>query len=180
MHFGRTPLGSIRELPDLQAKILRKEFQVDQKVLVFKSRSKLIVGKLHSRWDGPFVITNVNRHQIKLFHERPTPTMGEMESISLMEQASPNGTSRASLKIPSIFMSCIEDNASFKLLIFLGCGESQAKVSQPVKRSLGPGEVVPTRLAPSQAGRLPSLVVGKWPNQPSSPSLVPLQPNPAQ
>ncbi|RDY05961.1 hypothetical protein CR513_10138, partial [Mucuna pruriens] len=32
----RTPLGSIRELHDLQAK-----------------------GKLHSKWDGPFVITNV-------------------------------------------------------------------------------------------------------------------------
>ncbi|RDY01097.1 Retrovirus-related Pol polyprotein, partial [Mucuna pruriens] len=32
--------------------ILRKEFQVDQKVLLFNSR------KLHSRWDGPFVITN--------------------------------------------------------------------------------------------------------------------------
>ncbi|RDX78078.1 Pol polyprotein, partial [Mucuna pruriens] len=62
--------------------ILRKEFQVSQKVLLFNSR------KLHSRWDGPFVITNVfpygaielkdehtnntfqvNGHQIKPFHE---------------------------------------------------------------------------------------------------------------
>ncbi|RDY05892.1 hypothetical protein CR513_10219, partial [Mucuna pruriens] len=62
--------------------------------------------KLHSRWDGPFVITNafpydvvelkdehtnntfqVNRHQIKLFHEGPTPTVGEIETISLMESA---------------------------------------------------------------------------------------------
>ncbi|RDY12961.1 hypothetical protein CR513_02183, partial [Mucuna pruriens] len=39
--------------------ILRKEFQVDQKVLLFNSRLKLIAGKLHFRWDEPFVITNV-------------------------------------------------------------------------------------------------------------------------
>ncbi|RDY07793.1 hypothetical protein CR513_08054, partial [Mucuna pruriens] len=57
--------------------------------------------------DGPFVITHVfpygvvelrdentnstfqvNGHQIKLFHEGPTPTMAEMESISLMELVS--------------------------------------------------------------------------------------------
>ncbi|RDX73000.1 hypothetical protein CR513_47455, partial [Mucuna pruriens] len=65
--------------------------------------------KLHSRWDGPFVITNifpygivelkdentnntfqVNGHQIKLFHE--ASTVGEMGSISLMEPAPPNDT----------------------------------------------------------------------------------------
>ncbi|RDY14008.1 hypothetical protein CR513_00994, partial [Mucuna pruriens] len=40
-------------------KILRKEFQVGQKVLLFNSPLKLIVGKLRSRWDGPFVITNI-------------------------------------------------------------------------------------------------------------------------
>ncbi|RDY11822.1 hypothetical protein CR513_03463, partial [Mucuna pruriens] len=34
-------------------------FRVDQKVLLFNSRLKLIVGKLHSKWDGPFVITHV-------------------------------------------------------------------------------------------------------------------------
>ncbi|RDX94462.1 hypothetical protein CR513_23158, partial [Mucuna pruriens] len=63
-------------------KILRKEFRVGY---------KLIADKLHSRWDGPFVITNVypygvvelreeaknrnfkvNEHQIKPYHERPT------------------------------------------------------------------------------------------------------------
>ncbi|RDY10422.1 hypothetical protein CR513_05056, partial [Mucuna pruriens] len=38
----------VKQFHDQQ--ILRKEFQVGQ---------KLIVGKLHSRWDGPFVITNV-------------------------------------------------------------------------------------------------------------------------
>ncbi|RDX98398.1 gag-pol, partial [Mucuna pruriens] len=29
------------------------------KVLLFKSRLKLIAGKLHSRWDEPFIITNI-------------------------------------------------------------------------------------------------------------------------
>ncbi|RDX75995.1 hypothetical protein CR513_44078, partial [Mucuna pruriens] len=60
--------------------------------------------KLRSRWDGPFVISNifphgvvelkdeatnntfqVNGHQLKVFHEGSTPTVGEVESISLME-----------------------------------------------------------------------------------------------
>ncbi|RDY14820.1 hypothetical protein CR513_00040, partial [Mucuna pruriens] len=39
--------------------ILRKEFRVGQKVLLFNSHLKLITSKLHSRWDGPFVTTNV-------------------------------------------------------------------------------------------------------------------------
>ncbi|RDX80243.1 hypothetical protein CR513_39235, partial [Mucuna pruriens] len=86
--------------------ILRKEFRVDQKVLLFNLCLKLIASKLRSRWDGPFVITNVfpygavvlkdeytnntfqvNGHQIKLFHEGPTPTTGNVETISLMEPA---------------------------------------------------------------------------------------------
>ncbi|RDX75379.1 hypothetical protein CR513_44743, partial [Mucuna pruriens] len=79
--------------------ILRKEFQVSQKVLLFNSRLKLFAGKLRFRWDGPFVITNVfpygevelkdevtnitfqvNEHQLKNFHEVPTPTVGESRS----------------------------------------------------------------------------------------------------
>ncbi|RDX91891.1 hypothetical protein CR513_26058, partial [Mucuna pruriens] len=90
---------------------IKKEFQVGQKVLLFNSRLKLITRKLRSRWDGPFVITNVfpygvvelkdehtnstfqvNGHQIKLYHEGPTPIAGEMETISLMEPAPPNDT----------------------------------------------------------------------------------------
>ncbi|RDX98998.1 pol, partial [Mucuna pruriens] len=47
----------VKQFHDQQ--ILRKEFRVDQKVLLFNSCLKLIVGKLRSRWDGPFVITNV-------------------------------------------------------------------------------------------------------------------------
>ncbi|RDY06831.1 Pro-Pol polyprotein, partial [Mucuna pruriens] len=89
--------------------ILRKEFRVGQKVLLFNSRLKLIAGKLRSRWDGPFVITNVfphgavqlkdehsnrtfqvNGHQIKPFHEGPAPITHDMEIISLMEPSPPD------------------------------------------------------------------------------------------
>ncbi|RDY04283.1 hypothetical protein CR513_12002, partial [Mucuna pruriens] len=86
----RTPRGHDHQ-------ILRKEFKVGLKVLLFDSRLKLIVGKLHSRWDGPFVITNVfsygaveirheasnkifqvNGHQLKHFHEGPTLLLSEV------------------------------------------------------------------------------------------------------
>ncbi|RDX98031.1 hypothetical protein CR513_19111, partial [Mucuna pruriens] len=85
--------------------ILRKEFKVSQKVFLFHSRLKLIVGKLRSRWDGPFVITNVfpygavevqdeansktfqvTEHQLKHFHEGSTPIVEEVDNISLLEQ----------------------------------------------------------------------------------------------
>ncbi|RDX97371.1 hypothetical protein CR513_19868, partial [Mucuna pruriens] len=71
----------VKKLHDQQ--ILRKDLQIGQ---------KLIPGKLCSRWDGPFVITNifpygavqlkdeqsnntfqVNGHQIKPFYEGPAP-----------------------------------------------------------------------------------------------------------
>ncbi|RDX92938.1 hypothetical protein CR513_24874, partial [Mucuna pruriens] len=91
--------------------ILRKDFRVDQKVLLFNSRLKLIIGKLCSIWDGPFVINNifpygvvqlkdeqsnntfqVNGHQIKPLHEGPAPITGDIEIISLVEPAPPDGT----------------------------------------------------------------------------------------
>ncbi|RDX98333.1 hypothetical protein CR513_18762, partial [Mucuna pruriens] len=118
----RTPLGmspywivfskachllKVKQFHDQQ--ILRKQFRASQKVLLFNSRLKLIAGKLRSRWDGPFVITNafpygivelkdehtnntfqVNGHQIKLYHEGPAPIAGDMETISLMEPAPPD------------------------------------------------------------------------------------------
>ncbi|RDY01582.1 hypothetical protein CR513_15074, partial [Mucuna pruriens] len=43
-------------------RILRKDFSVGQKVLLLNSRLKLIAGKLRSRWDRPFVITNIFPH----------------------------------------------------------------------------------------------------------------------
>ena len=70
------------------SRILRKELYIGQKVLLFNSCLKLIFGKLRSRCDDLFVITNVfphgaveiknkvtskvfkvNGHQLKLFHE---------------------------------------------------------------------------------------------------------------
>ncbi|RDX82297.1 hypothetical protein CR513_36933, partial [Mucuna pruriens] len=48
----------VKQFHDQQ--ILRKEFQVNQKVLLFNSRLKLIASKLCSRWEQPFVITNMN------------------------------------------------------------------------------------------------------------------------
>ncbi|XP_065880978.1 uncharacterized protein [Euphorbia lathyris] len=68
--------------------ILRKQFQIGQKVLLYSSRLKLMSGKLHSRWIGHFVVINsfpcgtveiksiemdkvfkVNEHHLKVFHE---------------------------------------------------------------------------------------------------------------
>ncbi|KAL1540300.1 hypothetical protein AAHA92_24671 [Salvia divinorum] len=37
----------------------KKEFQIDQRVLLFQSRLKLMLGKLKSRWTGPYVITSI-------------------------------------------------------------------------------------------------------------------------
>ncbi|KAL7606196.1 hypothetical protein Lser_V15G19233 [Lactuca serriola] len=42
--------------------ISRKTFVQGQKVLLYKSRFKLIPGKLSSRWVGPFVVTRVFDH----------------------------------------------------------------------------------------------------------------------
>ena len=39
--------------------IARKEFEPRQKVLLFNSRLKLFMGKLKSRWSGPFMVTQV-------------------------------------------------------------------------------------------------------------------------
>ncbi|XP_019157953.1 PREDICTED: uncharacterized protein LOC109154677 [Ipomoea nil] len=68
--------------------LLRKEFSIGQKVLLFQSRLRLFPGKLRSRWVGPFIITNifphgaieiqslqtskifkVNGHRLKPYHE---------------------------------------------------------------------------------------------------------------
>ncbi|RDY03053.1 hypothetical protein CR513_13394, partial [Mucuna pruriens] len=61
---------NVKQFHDRQ--ILRKEFQVGQKVLLFNSRVKLIAGKLRSRWDGPFVITNVFPYSIVVLKDEVT------------------------------------------------------------------------------------------------------------
>ena len=40
-------------------KILRKEFKVGELVLLYNSRLKLYLGKLKSRWSGPYTIVAV-------------------------------------------------------------------------------------------------------------------------
>ncbi|KAJ8770395.1 hypothetical protein K2173_015009 [Erythroxylum novogranatense] len=42
--------------------ISRKNFKIGQKVLLFSSKLKLFLGKLRSRWMGPFVVINVYAH----------------------------------------------------------------------------------------------------------------------
>ncbi|RDY01802.1 hypothetical protein CR513_14838, partial [Mucuna pruriens] len=85
-------------------RILRKEFKVGQKALLFNSQLKFITCKLRSRWDGPFVVTNVfpygvievrvaannntfkvNGHQLKPYHEGPimSSNEGEMKVLTL-------------------------------------------------------------------------------------------------
>ena len=44
------------------SQILKKEFQPRQKVLLFNSRLKLFLGKLKSRWTGPYLVTQVFSH----------------------------------------------------------------------------------------------------------------------
>jgi hypothetical protein len=68
--------------------LVRKEFYVGQKVLIYNSRLRLFLGKLKSRWFGPCVVTKVfphgtlkvrssvsnqtfmvNGHRVKPYHE---------------------------------------------------------------------------------------------------------------
>ncbi|RDX98172.1 hypothetical protein CR513_18941, partial [Mucuna pruriens] len=98
---GGTLLGSIQELPNLQAE--DPEEGVSSRP---ESASVQFTLKAHCKWDGPFVITNVfpygvvelkdentnntfqvNGHHLKEFHELSKPTVGEVESISLVESA---------------------------------------------------------------------------------------------
>ncbi|RDY07627.1 Gag-Pol polyprotein, partial [Mucuna pruriens] len=94
---GKKRKFQLQELDELCLEAYENSRIYKQKVKLARKYSC----KLHSRWDGPFVITNVfpygvvelkeehtnNTFQIKLFHEGPTPTAGDMETISLMEPA---------------------------------------------------------------------------------------------
>ncbi|CAM8913633.1 unnamed protein product [Rhodiola kirilowii] len=42
--------------------ILRRTFEIDQQVLLFSSRLRLMPGKLRSRWIGPYTVTKVFNH----------------------------------------------------------------------------------------------------------------------
>ncbi|RDX67054.1 Pro-Pol polyprotein, partial [Mucuna pruriens] len=66
--------------------ILRKEFQVGQKVLLFNSRLKLIAGKLRSRWEGPFVITDVFPYDVMNTPTTPSRSMGTKLNLFMKVQ----------------------------------------------------------------------------------------------
>jgi hypothetical protein len=42
-------------------RILKREFHVGEKVLLYRSRLRIFAGKLLSKWEGPFVIEEVYR-----------------------------------------------------------------------------------------------------------------------
>src|SRR3954466_11643530 len=42
-------------------RILKREFHVGEKVLLYKSRLRFFAGKLLSKWEGPYVIMEVYR-----------------------------------------------------------------------------------------------------------------------
>ncbi|XP_074577604.1 uncharacterized protein LOC141834046 [Curcuma longa] len=81
--------------------ILRNEFQVGNKVLLFKSRLQWFPGILRSRWKGPFYTINifpngvielqgttngrtfkVNGHRLKIFHDGAMQTVLEQEKLN--------------------------------------------------------------------------------------------------
>ena len=87
--------------------ISRKTFVVGQRVLLYKSRLKLMPGKLKPRWEGPYVVTHVypygavdiedvktkvtfkvNGHRLKPYHEGPREHSSETE-ILLVEAIYP-------------------------------------------------------------------------------------------
>lgn len=50
--------------------LVRKEFHVGQKVLIYNSKLKLFPGKLKSRWYGPYVVTKVFPHGALEVHSK--------------------------------------------------------------------------------------------------------------
>ncbi|RDY03499.1 hypothetical protein CR513_12902, partial [Mucuna pruriens] len=101
----------------------KKELNVNQKVLLFRFRLRLIASKLYSRWNEPFVVTNVfpygvvevrdiashhtfkvNGDQLKSYHKGPNlnSTMGEVEIITLVELVIPEDPPEEVLDSPKL------------------------------------------------------------------------------
>ncbi|XP_062094062.1 uncharacterized protein LOC133800106 [Humulus lupulus] len=53
-------------------RIIRKDFQLRDKVLLFNSRLKLFPGKLKSRWSGPFTIVVLLPYEAVQIHSKKT------------------------------------------------------------------------------------------------------------
>ena len=88
--------------------IVKKDFMVGQKVLLYNSRLGLMSGKLRSKWIGPFVVTNVfpygtieiksdstiksfkvNGHRLKPFLMNPSLVDVVVEETSLLHPTLP-------------------------------------------------------------------------------------------
>ena len=88
--------------------IVKKDFVVGQKVLLYNSRLGLMSGKLRSKWICPFVVTNVfpygtveiksdatnksfkvNRHRLKPFLMNPSLVDVVVEETSLLHPTLP-------------------------------------------------------------------------------------------
>ena len=56
-------LGSLRKKVKRwhDKRILKREFHVGEKVLLYRSRLRFFAGKLLSKWEGPFIIEEVYR-----------------------------------------------------------------------------------------------------------------------
>ena len=82
--------------------IRRKEFQPGDLVLLYKSRLRLMPGKLRSRWEGPYRVEKaelygvyhlshpssselikVNGHRLKLYHGEKVQKSKELEIFRL-------------------------------------------------------------------------------------------------
>ena len=88
--------------------IVKKDFVVGQKVLLYNSRLGLMSGKLRSKWIDPFVVTNVfpygtveiksdsthksfkvNGHRLKSFLTNPSLVDVVVEETSLLHPTLP-------------------------------------------------------------------------------------------
>ncbi|XP_031280658.1 uncharacterized protein LOC116139127 [Pistacia vera] len=51
--------------------IVKKNFEVGHKILLYNSRLRLFPGKLKSRWSKPFIVTQVHPYGVvEIFHEQ--------------------------------------------------------------------------------------------------------------
>ena len=63
--------------------ITRKEFQPVQKVLLYNSRLHLFLGKLKSRWTGPYIVYKVHSHGAVEVHNTVDGTTFQVNSHRL-------------------------------------------------------------------------------------------------
>jgi len=85
-----------------QKLVARKDFKVGQKVLLYKSKLGHMSGKLHSTWEGPYIVTKVfpygaveikeessartfkvNGHRLRIFNENQDMLNKTMDGMNL-------------------------------------------------------------------------------------------------